>query len=167
MGQDRGSTEGGPSWTRRGLLGALALGAAGRMLAACGPRPSNALRISGSNTVFVYARELATKFRERRPDVSFRITGDGTSGGIKFAGEGDIQGLPDGFTNRNKFMAPAPMGEVSDSLNGEPVDLGISSRALFSSEREAYSSMVATPFAYDGIAVVANRSVTARTRTHE
>jgi phosphate transport system substrate-binding protein len=153
--------------TRRDLLGLLAGTVAARALAGCGPRPMTALRISGSNTVFAYARELAVKFRERRRDVSFRITGDGTSRGIKFAGEGDIQGLPEGFTNRNKFMAPAPMGEVSDSRNGEPVDLGISSRALFSSEREAYSSMVATPFAYDGIAVVANRSVTARGLTRE
>ncbi len=143
--------------SRRELLGVIA---AATMAPACGPKPTSALRISGSNTVFAYARELAKKFRERRTDVTFRITGDGTSRGIKFAGEGEVQGLPMDFTNRNKFMAPEPMGGVPDTTNGERMDIGISSRSLFQSEREAYSSMQAIPFAYDGIAVVTHRGVT-------
>jgi phosphate transport system substrate-binding protein len=147
--------------SRREVLAACAAAFSAVASARCGPSgPSPSLRISGSNTVYTFARELAIKFRERDPSVRFRITGDGTSRGIKFAGEGEIQGLPAGFTNRNKFMAPEPAGGVPDSSNGEAVDIGISSRGLFQSEREAYSSMIETPFAYDGIAVVTHRSVT-------
>ncbi len=95
----------------------------------------------------------------RRPDVNFHISGDGTSRGIKFAGEGEVQGLPMDFTARNKFMAPQPATGLVETVNGQRVDIGISSRALFQSEREAYSAMEAVPFAYDGLAVVTHRSV--------
>lgn len=141
--------------------------AAGAAAAACGPTASKSLRFSGSNTVFTYAKELANKYRARHADVSIRMTGDGTSRGIKFAGEGEVQGLPMDFTNRNKFMAPMPAGVIPDSSNGEKVDIGLSSRALFQSEREAYSAMEAFPFAYDGIAVVTNASVTVPNLTLE
>lgn len=141
---------------RRELLSVFA---AGIVSAACGPTASKSLRLSGSNTVFTYAKELAIKYRARHEDVAIRITGDGTSRGIKFAGEGEIQGLPMDFTNRNKFMLPMPMGEIPNSRNGEKVDIGLSSRQLFPSEREAYSAMEAFAFAYDGIAVVTHRSV--------
>jgi phosphate transport system substrate-binding protein len=150
--------------SRREALSVVAAGLAG---AACGPSAMRSLRISGSNTVYTFAKELAVRFRQRRTDVSFRITGDGTSRGIKFAGEGEVQGLPAAFTNRNKFMAPDPAGGPPDTSNGERVDIGISSRALFQSEREAYSSMEAVPFAYDGLAVVTNRSVTVANLTIE
>lgn len=133
------------------------------MLTACkGNAATNALRMSGSNTVFRYVIELATKYRERHPEVGFRITGDGTSRGIKFAGEGEIQGLPEGFMNRSRFMAPlgaADVPAVAESMNGERVDFGLSSRDLLRSELEAYSTINTVTFAYDGIAVVTNRTV--------
>lgn len=147
--------------SRRELLGAFA---AGMTAAACGPTSNKSLRFSGSNTVFAYAKELAVRYRALHADVSIRMTGDGTSRGIKFAGEGEVQGLPDGFTNRNKFMAPMP-AVVPDSSNGEKMDIGLSSRSLFQSEREAYSAMEAVPFAYDGIAVVTHPSVTVASLT--
>ncbi len=127
-----------------------------------GNAAANTLRMSGSNTVFRYAVELAKKYRERHAEVSFRITGDGTSRGIKFAGEGEIQGLPADFMNRNRFAAPLPASDVpqiADSMNGERMDIGLSSRDLLRSEREAYSTINVVTFAYDGIAVVTNRAV--------
>ncbi|MDP3274935.1 MAG: phosphate ABC transporter substrate-binding protein [Deltaproteobacteria bacterium] len=145
--------------SRRSVLGlgasALAMG-----LLRCSPKPPRALRISGSNTVYFFARDLAVAYAQTHRDVMFRITGDGTSRGIKFAGEGDIQGLAMDFTNRNKIEIPTRAGEVPHSRNGEPMDIGLSSRQLFRSETEAYSAMVATTFAYDGIAVVTHRGTT-------
>ena len=137
--------------------------AVGLSLDGCkGPSSSSALRMSGSNTVFRYAVELAKKFRERRPEVGIRITGDGTSRGIKFAGEGEIQGLGPDFMNRNRFLAPLPatdVPEIADSMNGERMDIGLSSREMLRSELEAYSSLNVVTFAYDGIAVVSHRTV--------
>jgi phosphate transport system substrate-binding protein len=150
-----------PRLSRREALSLLGLAGAAALPAwACSPTNNVIpLRISGSNTVYTYALELAKKFRERRPSAAFRLTGDGTSRGIKFAGEGEIQGLPANFTNRNKANLPEPPGGAPNSSNGERMDIGIASRGLLQAEREAYSSMVETPFAYDGIAVVTNRNV--------
>lgn len=160
----RDARRGAVSWSRRELLGAVAATMAGSMAASmgagCGPTATKSLRLSGSNTVYGFAKELAIAFRMQRSDVTFRITGDGTSRGIKFAGEGEVQGLPADFTNRNKFMAPEPAGGVRDTSNGEMVDIGLSSREIFQSEREAYSAMQVIPFAYDGIAVATNNNIT-------
>lgn len=148
--------------SRREALSLLGLAGAAALPAwACSPTNNVVpLRISGSNTVYTYALELAKKYRERHASSAFRITGDGTSRGIKFAGEGEVQGLPADFSNRNKANLPEPAGGTPNSSNGERMDIGIASRGLFQSEREAYSAMVETPFAYDGIAVVTNRNIT-------
>ncbi|MBL8684090.1 MAG: phosphate ABC transporter substrate-binding protein [Myxococcales bacterium] len=147
--------------SRREALSLLGLAGAAALPAwACSPSNNVVpLRISGSNTVYTYALELAKKYRERHANSAFRITGDGTSRGIKFAGEGEVQGLPADFSNRNKANLPEPAGGTPNSSNGERMDIGIASRGLFQSEREAYSAMVETPFAYDGIAVVTNRNI--------
>jgi phosphate transport system substrate-binding protein len=142
----------------RRTLGVLAL-----LLAATGagcgpevPQLTGALRISGSNTVFAFATVLAEGFRRRNPNVSFRVTGDGTARGIKFAGERQVSGLSMPLMSRAFSI---PEGNAGPTMNGEPVDIGLSSRQLLNDEREAYTELVLNTFAVDGIAVATHPGV--------
>ena len=125
----------------------------GSIASTCSPPTQNAsnhLRISGSNTVMPFAVALASGFHMAHSDVSFRVSGDGTARGIKWAGEGQVSGL-DG--PNIVAAASVPDGMAGPTLNGETVDIGMSSRALLDEERESYTTLVATPIATDSIAV--------------
>lgn len=126
------------------------------------PQPTASLRISGSNTVFNFAVELAKAFRMRNPHVAFRITGDGTARGIKFVGERQVSGLTMPLQSRAFSL---PEGNTGPTTNGEPVDIGLSSRSLLNDEREAYTELVTHTFAVDGIAVATHMGVSVRNLT--
>jgi phosphate transport system substrate-binding protein len=133
--------------------------------AGCGTDPlpsSGSLRISGSNTVFTFVKALAEGYHQRSPNVTFRISADGTARGIKFVGEQQVGGLGMPLESR-VFSIPA--GMTGPTINGEPVDIGLSSRLLLHDEREAYTELVVHTFAVDGIAVATSRDVQVRALT--
>lgn len=115
------------------------------------PPPSGLLRFAGSNTVYDAVVQIAPGFRQRNPRISVRISGDGTARGIKWAGEERASGLDMPLTSRAFSI---PDGNTGPTTNGERVDFGMSSRELFNSEREAYTTAVTHAIAFDGIAVI-------------
>ncbi len=121
------------------------------------PAGPQSLRISGSNTVFPFATALAVGFVAANPGVTMRITADGTARGIKWAGEGEVSGLADPLASRALSI---PDGNAGPTANGEVMDIGISSRNLLNEEREAYTTMQTTTFAFDSIGVATHIGVT-------